>query len=63
MDLRLGQQDESRVKKAVVVVSVTTRDADNGDKKKTTNWEFSHQELIEFSKQLDRIQGQLDQLN
>ncbi len=63
MMLKLGQQDASRVKKPVVVLSLTTNDQDNNDKKETTNWEFSHQELIEFSKQLDRIQYQLDQLN
>ncbi len=44
------------------VLSLTTRDQDNGGKRETTNVEFTHEQLAAFSRQLDRIQEQMDAL-
>lgn len=62
MSLRLGQEDRNRIKVPTAVVSLTTRDQDHNNKMETRQYEFSHAELVEFSKHLDRIQEQLDSL-
>lgn len=62
MHLKMGQQDKTRIKKAVAIVSLTTRDQDKDNRQETVNYEFTHDELIDFSKHLDRIQQQLDSL-
>ena len=63
MHLRLGQQDATRIKKPAVVLALTTRDQDADDVASTTVLEFSQAQLVDFSRQLDRIQAQLDALN
>jgi len=61
LHLQMGQQDMTRIKKPVAIVSLTTQNQDL-DQNETKNYEFTHEQLIAFSKNLDRIQDQLDNL-
>ncbi len=60
--LQLGQQDATRIKKPVAVMSFATHDQDN-DTRETATFELTHEQLIDFSRQLDRVQAQFDALN
>lgn len=61
LQMQLGQQDATRIKKTNVVLALRTKDQDEG-KSTTTNIEFTHEQLAAFLLQLDRIQGQMDAL-
>ena len=62
MGLHMGQDDMSRIKQSTATVSLTVMDQDHDNEVKTHCLEFSHAELIQFSKYMDRIQDQLDSL-
>lgn len=62
MQMQLGQQDLTRIKRTNVVLSLTTRDQDHGGERETVNVEMSHAQLAGFLQQLDRIQEQMDAL-